>query len=54
MLERLVLRSEPLYAELAAYTRRRGREGAWRTHLHTRLEQVWRWVEQCRDSARYL
>ena len=53
LLDDLVTRNEPLFKEMIGYLQIKNKDIAWRKHFHHRVEEVWTWMKQCQESARY-
>lgn len=53
LMENLVTRNEPVFKEMMGYLQIQNKDRAWRRHFHQRVEEVWTWMKQCQESARY-
>ena len=53
LLEDLVTKNEPVFKEMMGYLQIQDKDRAWRKHFHQRVEEVWTWMKQCQESARY-
>ena len=50
-LEDLITRNEPMFKEMILKIQ--NKDMAWRKHFHQRIEEVWTWMKQCQENARY-
>ena len=53
LLEDLVTRNEPVFKEMIGFLHIQKKDRAWRKYFHQRVEEVWTWMKQCQESARY-
>jgi len=51
LLDSFIANNEPLYPELLASLR--GRDLAYRKHLHDRVTEVWTWMKQCQENVKF-